>query len=49
MVRALRGVGRAGTHTAAATAEAQHWVQLTGECSGFWLAKYKQIASQLPG
>jgi len=36
VVRALRGVGGVGTHTA------QHWVQLTGECGSLWLAKYKQ-------
>jgi len=42
VVRALRGVGGIGTHVA------QHWVKLTGECSGLWLAKYKQIACQSP-
>jgi len=46
MVRALRGVSGVGTHAV------QHWVQLTGECSCLWLAKYKskykQIACQSP-
>ena len=42
VVRAL-GVGGVGTHAA------HHWVQLTAECGGLWLAKYKQIACQSPG
>jgi len=37
----VRGVEGVGTHAA------QRWV--TSECSGLWLAKYKQIASQSPG
>jgi len=40
VVGALRGVRGVGTHAA------QHWIQLTGECGGLWLAKYKQIACQ---
>jgi len=37
----VREVGGVGTHAA------QRWV--TSECSGLWLEKYKQIASQSPG
>jgi len=42
MVRELRGVGEVGTHAA------QHWVQLTGECSGLWLAKYNKSRVSRP-
>jgi len=38
----VRGVGGAGTHGTALGS-------ITGDCSGLWLAKYKQIVSQLPG
>jgi len=39
----VRGVGRVGTHTRGTALRS-----MTGECSGLWLAKYKQIASQSP-
>ena len=42
VVRALRGVGGVGTRGAALGS-------VSGECSSFWLAKYKQIACQSPG